>query len=61
MGECKLATLKRLFESPILPCLPPTAPTPHCLMLWLGGGCRGIFMYSFRSAVCTLLKEGLYV
>lgn len=66
MGKCKLATLQRLFESPSLPHMPPTAPPPHCLMLQ-GGGCVGIlgggdiFMYSFRSALCTLLKEGLYV
>lgn len=59
MGKCKLATLQRLFESPSLPRMPPTAPPPHCLMLQGGG--RGIFMYSFRSALCTLLKEGLYV
>lgn len=38
MGKCKLATLQRLFESPSLPRMPPTAPSPHCLMLQGGGG-----------------------
>lgn len=66
MGECKLATLQRLFESPPQP--PPHAShcTPSTLFnvarrRGVGGGWWGIFMYSFRSALCTLLKEGLYV
>lgn len=60
-GQCKLATLQRLFEStsppssPTPPPLPPSPP-PCCLMLQ-----GDIFMYSNRSVLCTLLKEGLYV
>lgn len=63
MGKCKLATLQRLFESlsqsphPLTPSqqMHPTPPTLiRCLMLQREGRC--ILMYSFRSALCTLLK-----
>lgn len=77
MGKGKLAALQRLFEPPSLSNLPPTHLSTLfnvVMVRWgrrVGGGVRGdgcgregwgtIFMHSFRSAVCTLLKEGLYV
>lgn len=68
MGKGKLAALQRLFEPP-----PPHHPTfplrlstlfNVVMVRWgqrVGGVGDTIFMHSFRSAVCTLLKEGLYV
>lgn len=61
MGKCKLATLQRLFESPSLPHMPPTAPPPHCLMLQ-GGGCVGILggghFYVLLSKCSVYIAEG---
>lgn len=56
MGKCKLATLQRLFESPSLPRMPPTAPPPHCLMLQRGG--RETHFYVLLSKCSVYIAEG---
>lgn len=62
MGECKLATLQRLFESspPSLPRMPPAAPPPHYLMLHGGGGGWGLVghFYVLLSKCSVYIAEG---
>ena len=58
MGNAKLPLSNVCLSPPVPPSPPSTPPPPPPRYLMLQGD---IFMYSNRSALCTLLKEGLYV